>query len=246
MKKEQPVALITGAARRIGAQIAEQLHRADIRVILHHRRSSDDADALAKQLNSRRPDSACALSADLSDLQAIKELAQAARNRWGRIDILVNNAAVFYPTELKSLGEAQWEQLINVNMRAPLFLSLELADALTEQRGCIINITDIHAIRPLKRHTVYSASKAGLAMITRSLAKELAPEVRCNAVAPGAVLWPQNDYDDERRLDILNRTMLKQAGHPSDIASAVLFLVRDANYITGQTLIVDGGRSLYS
>ena len=246
MKKEQKVVLITGAAKRIGAQIAQALHKANMRVILHYHQSSAAALELEKHLNSLRPDSACALSADLSDLQAIKELAQSARNRWGHLDTLVNNAAAFYPTELESLKEAQWEQLINLNMKAPLFLSCELADALSERHGCIINIIDIHAIRPLKRHTIYSASKAGLAMITQSLAKELAPRVRCNAVAPGAILWPENDYDDQRKQDVLNRTLLKRAGNPEDIASAVLFLARDARYITGQTLIVDGGRTLHN
>ena len=246
MKKEQKVVLITGAAKRIGAQIAQSLHQANMRVILHYHQSSDAALELVEHLNNLRPDSACALSADLSDLQAIKELAQSAQNHWGCLDALVNNAAAFYPTELESLKEAQWEQLINLNMKAPLFLSCELADALAERQGCVVNIIDIHAIRPLKRHTVYSASKAGLAMITQSLAKELVPQVRCNAVSPGAILWPEDDYDDKRKQDVLNRTLLKRAGHPTDIASAVLFLVRDANYITGQTLIVDGGRTLLS
>ena len=246
MKQQQKVVLITGAAKRIGAQIAQTLHQADMNVLLHYHQSPDAATKLVKQLNQQRPDSAHAVTADLSDSQAIKALAQTARDHWGHLDILVNNAAAFYPTELKSLDDAHWTQLINVNMKAPLFLSCALAEALAERQGCIINIGDIHAIRPLKGHTVYSASKAGLAMITQSLAKELAPEVRCNAVAPGAILWPQNDYDDDKRQTVLNRTLLKRAGHPTDIASAVLFLARDANYITGQTLIVDGGRTLHS
>lgn len=244
MKKEQKVVLITGAAKRIGAHIAQTLHRANMRVILHHHQSFDAASELVEQLNNLRPDSACTLSADLSDLQAIKALAQAAINHWGRLDALVNNAAAFYPTEVESLTEAQWEQLINLNMKAPLFLSCELADALSDRQGCVVNLIDIHAIRPLRRYTVYSASKAGLAMITQSLAKELAPLVRCNAVSPGAILWPEDDYDDERKQEVLSRAILKRAGHPMDISSAVLFLVRDANYITGQTLIVDGGRTL--
>ena len=246
MEQEPKVALITGAAKRVGAQIAETLHDAGMRVLVHYHQSADAAEELADNLNSVRRDSAHALAADLSDLQAIKELAQSAQNHWGRIDVLVNNASAFYPTELQSLNETHWNQLTDINMKAPLFLSCELAAALAERQGCIINITDIHAIRPLKGHTVYSASKAGLAMITQSLAKELAPDVRCNAVAPGAVLWPENDYDDGKKQAVLNRTMLKRAGHPSDIAAAVLFLARDANYITGQTLIVDGGRTLYS
>ena len=168
------------------------------------------------------------------------------KSQWGRLDALVNNASAFYPTELGSLDKAHWEALVNINMRAPLFLSCVLADTLSEHGGCIVNIGDIHAIRPLKNHTVYSASKAGLAMITQSLAKELAPQVRCNMVSPGAILWPENDYDDERKQDVLDRTMLKRAGLPDDIASAVLFLVRDANYITGQTIAVDGGRTLHN
>ena len=234
MKNEQPVVLITGAAKRIGAQIAKTLHDADMRVILHY------------HLNAKRPDSACSFAADLSELQEIKELAQSVQNQWGRLDALVNNASAFYPTELETLDEAHWQALVNINMRAPLFLSCALANTLGEQHGCIVNIGDIHSIRPLKKHTVYSASKAGLAMITQSLAKELAPRVRCNMVSPGAILWPENDYDDKRKQDVLDRTMLKRAGLPEDIASAVLFLVRDASYITGQTLAVDGGRTLHN
>ena len=246
MENKQPVALITGAAKRIGAQTAKTLHHAGMRVILHYHHSAADALEIVNNLNAQRPDSACAFTADLCELQAIEELAQSVQNQWGRLDALVNNASAFYPTELGSLDKAHWDALININMRAPLFLSCVLADTLSEHGGCIVNIGDIHAIRPLKNHTVYSASKAGLAMITQSLAKELAPQVRCNMVSPGAILWPENDYDDERKQDVLDRTMLKRAGLPDDIASAVLFLVRDANYITGQTIAVDGGRTLHN
>ncbi len=246
MKNEQPVVLITGAAKRIGAQITKTLHRAGMRVILHYHHSAADALKIVNNLNAQHPDSACSFAADLSELQAIEELAQSAQSRWGYLDVLINNASAFYATELRNLDKAHWQQLININMRAPLFLSCALADALSKQRGCIVNIGDIHAIRPLKKHTVYSASKAGLAMITQSLAKELAPRVRCNAVYPGAILWPENDYNDKRKQEVLDRTMLKRAGLPEDIASAVLFLVRDANYITGQTIIVDGGRTLHN
>ena len=246
MIPKQKVALITGGVKRIGAQIAQTLHQANINVLLHYHQSSATATELIKHLNKIRPESAHALAADLSDLQALKTLAQTAQSYWGRLDVLVNNAAQFYPSGLQSPDEAHWAQLIDLNMRAPFFLSCELAPALAERRGCIINISDIHAIRPLKGYAVYSASKAGLAMITQSLAKEFAPEVRCNAVSPGAILWPASDNDEERRQDVLNRTLLKRAGHPSDIASAVLFLVRHGGYITGQTLIVDGGRTLYS
>ena len=246
MNSKQPVALITGAAKRVGAQIAKTLHHAGMRVILHYHHSAADAQEIVDNLNRQRPDSACSFTADLSKLQAIEELAQSAQNQWGRLDALVNNAAAFYPTELETLDKAHWDALVNINMRAPLFLSCALCDMLSEQEGCIINIGDIHAIRPLKNHTVYSASKAGLAMITQSLAKEFAPRVRCNMVSPGAILWPETDYDDERKQDVLDRTMLKREGVPQDIASAVLFLVRDANYVTGQTLAVDGGRTLYN
>ena len=246
MKNKQPVALITGAAKRIGAQTAKTLHHAGMRIILHYHHSAADALEIVNSLNAQRPDSACSFPANLSELQEIEELAQSAKNQWGRLDALVNNASAFYPTELESLDKAHWDALVNINMRAPLFLSCALADMLSEQEGCIINIGDIHAIRPLKNHTVYSTSKAGLAMITQSLAKELAPRVRCNMVSPGAILWPEKDYDDERKQDVLDRTMLKREGIPEDIASAVLFLVRDANYITGQTIAVDGGRTLYN
>ena len=246
MENKQPVVLITGAAKRIGAQIAKTLHHSGMRIILHYHHSATAALELVNSLNAQRPDSACSFAADLSEIQAIEQLAQSARNHWGRLDVLVNNASAFYPTELGTLNKTHWEALVNINMRAPLFLSCALADALAEQHGCIVNIGDIHAIRPLKQHTVYSASKAGLAMITQSLAKELAPKVRCNAVYPGAILWPENDYNDQKKQDVLDRTMLKRAGHPEDIASAVLFLVRDANYITGQTIAVDGGRTLHN
>ena len=244
MKKEQKVVLITGAARRIGAQIAETLNQQGMKVIIHCRQSVEAATALAKRLNDQHPDSARVLQADLSDSNSLQAFAQQAVSQWQRLDVLVNNASAFYPTVLSELKEAQWNELLTINMRVPLFLSKYLADELTRRQGCIVNIGDIHAIRPLKAHPVYSATKAGLLMLSKALALELAPHVRCNAVSPGAILWPEHDQDKEKQKDILERTVLKRTGAPNDIASAVSFLIFNADYMTGQTLVVDGGRTL--
>ncbi len=236
-------ALITGAGRRIGACIAKTLHRGGFNVVLHCRRARADADALATALNQKRDDSAHVLAADLLSLEALEDLADAARARWRRLDVLVNNASVFRATALDELDEAAFDELIGVNLKAPLFLARQLAPELRRRGGCIVNLTDIHAGRPLRGHPVYCAAKAGLAMLTRSLARELAPEARCNAVAPGAILWPRDDDDDRRRHEIVRRTALGRTGDPGDVARAVAFLVT-AEYVTGQTITVDGGRTL--
>ncbi|MDD9857792.1 MAG: pteridine reductase [Gammaproteobacteria bacterium] len=239
-------ALITGGARRIGACIARALHGAGFNVALHCRRSQSDARALADELNAARRDSACVLAADLRDAAAVRELARAACARWRRLDALVNNASVFFETPLAAADDARMDELIGVNLKAPLLLAGELAQELARREGCIVNLTDFYASQPLKNHAAYCATQAALAMLTRSLALELAPRVRCNAVAPGAILWPEDGGagdDDARRRAVLRRTALARTGEPADVAETVLFLVTSAAYITGETIAVDGGRA---
>ncbi len=241
-RDDHKVALVTGAGRRIGACIAKTLHEAGINVVLHCRRSQSEARVLAEDLNGARRDSACVLSADLCRPEEVRELARAALARWRRLDALINNASVFRETALGDPDEAQLDELIGVHLKAPFFLAGQLAAELRRRKGCIVNLTDFYAAHPLKNHAAYCATKAGLAMLTRSLARELAPEVRCNAVAPGAILWPEGD-DEPRRREIMRRTALGRAGEPADVARTVLFLVTAAGYITGQTIAVDGGRT---
>ncbi len=243
-KPNGKVALITGAAKRIGACTARMLHEAGMKVIIHYHRSTQAADTLVAELNARRKNSARALQANLDDENIYEDFIQQAVNLWGNLDVLVNNASTFFPTPVGSITTADWDRLINSNMKAPLFLSQAAAPALKKSNGCIINMADIHALQPMREHPVYCAAKAGLVMITRSLAKELGPDIRVNAVAPGAILWPENEMPDETKALILNRTALKRPGSIEDIAKAILFLVRDADYITGQILPVDGGRLL--
>jgi pteridine reductase len=238
------VALITGSAQRIGAQIARTLHGAGMKVVLHYRGSQPAAQALAAELNQLRADSATLLQADLSDPAILAPLVEAAAAHWGRLDALVNNASTFHPSPIGTVTQPQWHELMDVNLQAPFFLTQAAAPLLTKSGGCIVNIADIHADRPLKGYPVYCMAKAGLVMMTRALARELGPAVRVNAVAPGAILWPEQGLDQAAQASILARTALKRQGNPKDIASTVLFLVRDAEYITGQVLSVDGGRSL--
>ncbi len=238
------VALITGAARRIGAAIATTLHADGARVAIHYRESSDAAAALAQELNAKRADSAATFKADLSEIPALTGLVDEIVGWGGRLDILVNNASSFYPTQLGEITEAQWDDLIGSNLKAPLFLAQAALPQLRKASGVIINIVDIHAQRPLKNHSVYGSAKAGLAMLTRSLAKDLAPDVRVNGVSPGAILWPENDMGEKIRDSILKQIPLDRAGDPDDVAGCVLYLVRDASYVTGQIIAVDGGRSL--
>ena len=238
------VALITGAAHRIGATTARTLHAAGINIVIHYRNSSQGAEALQQELETLRPDSVQLVQANLHQVSQFDALIAQVVEQWGRLDILVNNASTFYPTPIGNIDEQQWEDLIGSNLKAPLFLSQAAAPYLQQQQGNIINIVDIHADRPLKEHTVYSLAKAGLAMLTKSLARELGPDVRVNGVAPGAILWPENEMDDATKEEILSRTALKRTGEPQDIANTALFLIRDAHYITGQILNVDGGRTL--
>jgi pteridine reductase len=237
--------LITGAARRVGAQIARTLHGAGYRIALHYRNSKEQAHALADGLNAIRPDSVRLLPADLSRLDEIKALAESAAGLWGGLDALVNNASSFYPTPLGTVTETQWDDLLASNLKAGFFLSQAAAPYLRERSGAIVNIVDIHGERGLKDYPVYSIAKAGLAAMTRSFAKELAPTVRVNGVAPGAILWPEQHSDAGKQSEIIGRIPLGRTGSPEDVARAVLFLLRDSPYVTGQLLAVDGGRSLF-
>jgi pteridine reductase len=237
-------ALVTGAAKRIGAVIARTLHEAGANVAIHYNRSADDAEQLAGDLNRLRPNSSFTVAADMLDMDAVERMARQVLERTRRLDVLVNNASNFYPTPLGSVTLEQWRDLMGSNLKAPLFLSQALLPALREARGVIINIVDVHAQRPLRDHSVYGAAKAGLAMLTRSLAKDLGPDIRVNGVSPGAILWPDEGMSEQLRAAIVKQTALKRSGEPEDIANTVLFLVRDAPYITGQIIAVDGGRSV--
>lgn len=235
--------LITGGAQRIGAQIARALHAEGMRVILHYRHSENAAQSLAQELNHIRPKSAATVQGDLTQTDSYSQIIKNSYDMFGRLDGLINNASTFYPTQLGETTLEQWDELMRSNLQAPFFLSQAAANYLRKSRGVIINLTDIHADRPMKNHSVYCIAKAGLVMLTKSLAKELSPEIRVNAVAPGPVLWPE-DMDNNLQKDLVERTALKTPGSAEDIAKAVLFLVKDAPYVTGQSLIVDGGRSL--
>ncbi len=236
-------ALVTGAARRIGAEITRTLHEAGANVVLHYRRSAGEAEALAASLNAVRAGSAVTVQADLLETARLPGLITETVAAFGRLDLLVNNASTFYPTPIGAIDERQWDDLVGSNLKAPLFLAQAAAGELAHSKGLIVNLVDIHGLRPLKRYPVYSVAKAGLIMLTRSLARELAPDVRVNAVAPGPVMWPQ-DVDSELRREIISRTLLKRAGSPVDVARAVLFFAAYAPYVTGQILAVDGGRSV--
>jgi pteridine reductase len=235
---------VTGAAKRIGAVIAATLHEAGANIAIHYFSSHEPAEELAAQLNSRRPRSAFAIGADLRDIAALERMMRDVAARAGRLDVLVNNASNFYPTPIGTITDEQWHDLIDSNLKAPLFLAQAALPALRAAKGVIVNIVDVHARRPLRDHPVYGAAKAGLAMLTRSLAKDLGPDIRVNGVAPGAILWPENGMSEALQNSIIRQTALKRAGAPEDIASAVLFLVRDAPYVTGEIIAVDGGRSV--
>jgi pteridine reductase len=236
-------ALVTGGARRVGAEVVRTLHAAGSGVVIHHRDSATAATALAGELNAIRPDSAFAVSGDILDTPRLADLVAGITARTGRLDTLVNNASSFYPTPLGEVTEAQWDDLMGTNLKAPLFLSQAAMPHLRASRGCIVNMIDIHAIRPLKNHPVYGAAKAGLAFLTRALARDLAPDVRVNGVAPGAVLWPDGGISDTTKEVVLRQIPLHRTGDPADIAGCILYLVRDATYVTGQVIAVDGGRS---
>jgi pteridine reductase len=236
--------LITGGAKRLGAAIGRRLHAAGADLVVHYHQSRAAADALVAELEALRPGSALAVRADLQEIEHLPGLVAAAVARFGRLDVLVNNASTFYPTPVGTITAAQFDDLVGTNLRAPLFLSQAAAPALGDARGLIINMVDIHGRRPLRAHPVYSAAKAGLVMLTKSLARELGPAVRVNGIAPGPVMWPERDLDDALKAEIIAKTALKRSGSPEDIARAALFFAVDAPYVTGQVIAVDGGRSL--
>jgi pteridine reductase len=236
--------LITGGARRVGATLARTLHAAGANVVIHYRRSSGEAVRLAKDLNDERRHSAALVQANLTDPPELRVLSEAALKAFGQLDVLINNASSFYPTPIGEITEAHWEDLLGTNLKAPLFLSQALAPALRLAGGLILNLADIHGMRPLRRYTTYCVAKAGLIMLTKSLARELGPHVRVNAIAPGPVMWPEDVTDRTLQKKIIDRTLLKRAGSPEDVARAALFFCTEAPFVTGQILAVDGGRSV--
>lgn len=240
---KEKVVIVTGAAHRVGAHVVRKLHSYGARVALHYRQSFTAAQQIANELNAKREDSVFLVSADLANYEAYEHFIGEIISHFGQLDVLINNASSFYPTELGNVDLAQWDDLMASNLRAPFFLSQAANPYLQKTHGCIINMVDIHADKPLKNHSVYCMAKAGLVMMTKSLAKELGPNVRVNAVAPGAILWPEG-MEQLLKEEILSRTALKKPGSPEDIAKTILFLVKDAPYMTGQILAVDGGRSL--
>ena len=241
---ERPVALITGAGKRVGAVIARTLHAAGYDLALHYRSSAADAELLAASLERQRSNSTCIVQAELADLDALPGVVQRALDRFGRLDALVNNASAFYPTPVGTATQAQWNELFASNAQAPFFLAQAATPALRAARGAIVNLVDIYAERPLANHPIYCMAKAALEAMTRSLALDLGPDVRVNGVAPGAVMWPSDGkpYDDQQAM--LARTPLQRAGSPDDVAGAVLWLLRDSPFVTGQIIRVDGGRTL--
>lgn len=238
--------LVTGGAKRVGAAICRRLHEAGANIAIHFRSSADEANMLREEFGKLRTNSALCVQADLLDTDNLPRLVEQVIRYFGRLDVVVNNASSFYATPLDEIDAAQWHDLMGTNLKAPLFLAQAAAKELRRQRGCIVNIVDIHAERPMSGHLLYSVAKAGLVALTKGLAQELAPQVRVNAVAPGVILWPEGEaWDDEKiRRRIVAHTLLKREGEPDDIARAVKFLIADAPYITGQVIAVDGGRSV--
>jgi pteridine reductase len=240
----QKTAIVTGGAIRIGAAITRELHDMGMDVVIHFNSSTTAANTLAQELNAARPDSAHLLQSDLREPAACRTLIVQAYLINKRIDVLINNASVFYSTPLQDFTTSDWDELMNVNLMAPLFLAQAAAPYLEQNRGCIINLADIYADQPLKNHIIYNISKAGLVMLTKSLALELGPVVRINAISPGAIFWHDNMNESEKN-GILAKTVLKQLGRAQDISKAVRYLIDHADYTTGQVLVIDGGRTLY-
>jgi pteridine reductase len=242
---EGRIVLITGGARRVGAAICRRLHAGGANLMLHYRASAGEARLLQAELNHVRAESVALIQADLLDLNKLPPVIDQTLSTFGRLDALVNNASSFFPTPVGDITSQAWDDLIGTNLRAPLFLAQAAAPALRKSQGAIVNIADIHAERPLKNFVVYSIAKAGLVGMTRSLARELAPEIRVNAIAPGPILWPDDaSFDELSRQRIISNTPLKREGEPDDIAKAVYFLIADATYVTGETIRVDGGRHI--
>ena len=236
--------LITGGAARIGARIARKLHQANMDIIIHYRRSDKRAKALAEELNAERADSATTVHGDLLESGVIDRVIREAAAFNNRLDALINNASTFYPTAIGEVTEKQWDDLVGTNMKVPFFLSQAADPWLKKSTGCIVNLVDIHALRPKKGYLVYSIAKAANAMLVKSLALELGPEIRVNGVAPGVILWPEHDISDAEKEEVLSRIALQRPGDPDDIAETVAFLVTGAGYITGQVLCVDGGLAM--
>lgn len=238
--------LVTGGAKRVGAAIVRRLHAAGANLVIHFNRSQTEAMALRAELNQARANSAHCVQADLLNVLALRPMVEEATRCFGQLDALVNNASSFYATPLVDVDEAQWSDLMGTNLKAPLYLSQAAAAELKRCKGCIVNIADIHAERPMQGHLLYSVAKTGLVALTKSLAQELSPQVRVNAVAPGVIVWPEGDawQDAAQREKIVAHTLLKREGEPDDIAKTVKFLIADAPYITGQVIAVDGGRSI--
>ncbi len=243
---QNKIVLITGGAKRVGASICRLLHENGANLMIHYRTSVNEARGLQAELNLKRANSVAIIQGDLLNLSVLPSLVQETIKHFGKLDVLINNASSYYPTEIGGINEEQWQDLMGSNLKAPLFLSQAAAIELRKQQGCIINITDMHVERPKKGYIVYSIAKAGLVTLTKSLAHELSPEVRVNAVAPGPVMWPENNpqFDELYRQRVISQTLLKRIGEPNDIAKAVKFLIQDAPFITGQVIAVDGGRSL--
>ncbi len=241
---EGKVALVTGGAQRIGAEIVRTLHAAGMNVAIHYHASATAGEQLASALDAARPGSAVVFRADLDDTPSLPALIAAVQDRFGRLDALVNNASRFFPTPLDTATTAQWEELMGSNLKAPFFLAQAAAPSLRAAGGCVVNLVDVHAQRPLKDHPIYCMAKAANAMMVMALARELGPAVRVNGVAPGAILWPDRDLSDAAKQEILDRTALGRTGTMADVARAVLFLIREADYVTGQVLAIDGGRTI--
>jgi pteridine reductase len=242
LNTENRVALVTGSAKRIGAAIAKGLHTAGYNLVLHYRDSQTVAESLTAEFNQQRTNSAICIQADFDRIESIKTLAEKTLQQWQRLDLLVNNASMFYPTPLTEASIQDWSSLFNSNLKAPYFLIQALADTLKKSQGSIINIADIYADKPLKNHSLYCMAKAGNVMMTKSLSLELAPDVRVNGIAPGAILWPETPTNDIQK--ILEKIPLGKLGNPDEIVNLVLFLASKTNYITGQIINIDGGRTL--
>lgn len=244
--KINKVVLITGGAKRVGAAICRSLHANGFSLMIHYKSSINEARFLQTELNLQRKNSVAIIQGDLLHIASLPNLVSETINHYGRLDVLINNASTYYPTEIGDIDEAKWQDLVGSNLKAPLFLSQAAAFELRKNHGCIVNITDMHVERPKQGYIVYSVAKAGLVTLTKSLAHELSPEVRVNAVAPGPVQWPENNpqFDEVYRQRVINQTLLKRVGEAEDVAKAVKFLVADAPFITGHILAVDGGRSL--
>lgn len=237
------VAFITGAAKRIGKHTAQTLHHQGFNIVIHCNNSATEAKQFADELNNIRDNSAFVVQAQLNDIEQVQQLAQDALDAFGRIDVLVNNASSFYPTQVEDVTETIWNDLFGSNLKAPFFLIQALKNELSKNKGVIINMVDIHAERPLDGYSVYCVAKAGLIMLTKSLSRELAPNIRVNGVAPGAILWHENDLSDDDKQQVMNEIALNRLGSPTNIAEAILYLVQ-ADYVTGHILTVDGGRSV--